>query len=438
MKLKEAIQNTYYQGYAYSYPHKMAYRPFDKIKTLEEVWKKENTQNSFLYVHVPFCEMRCGFCNLFTISNPKSILQNPFLDALFKQIEVSSENIKEANFVNFALGGGTPTFLSAEELSLLFQKLENSLNIDTLKINSAIEVSPKTITQEKIDLLKEKHFFRVSMGVQSFIEEEVKAMGRPQKLLEVERAIDALKLADFPLLNLDLIYGAANQTTKSWQYSLNKMLEISPEEVFLYPLYVRPLTGLGKQAKSWDDFRMDLYLQARDFLLVNGYEQLSMRQFKKKEAPNFSHSTYSAQESPMLGLGVGARSYTKNIHYSSDYAVGREGIKNIISDYNERTKAAFSQVNYGFELSLEEQKRRYLIKSFCEGSGLPILQYQSYFGTNPIDDFPQLEEFFQLNLVTEKDQIICLNLEGRKYEDVIGPWLYSLEVKKAIHKFDLK
>lgn len=438
MKLKQAIQSTYYQGYAYSYPHKMAYRPFDKIKTLEEVWKEENIQNTFLYVHIPFCEMRCGFCNLFTISNPKGSTQNPFLDALFKQIEVSSEKINKANFVNFALGGGTPTFLSVQELSLLFEKLENSLNVNTLHTNSAIEVSPKTITQEKIDLLKQKQFFRVSMGVQSFIEEEVKAMGRPQKLTEVERAIEALKLANFPLLNLDLIYGAANQTKKSWQYSLDKMLEISPEEVFLYPLYVRPLTGLGKQAKSWDDFRMDLYIQARDFLLSNGYEQLSMRQFKKKQAPNFTHLAYSAQESPMLGLGVGARSYTKHTHYSSDYAVGREGIKNIISDYNERTKEDFSQVNYGFELSLEEQKRRYLIKSFCEGSGLPILQYQSFFGINPLDDFPELEEFFELKLVYEKNHIICLNLEGRKYEDIIGPWLYSLEVKKAIHKFDLK
>lgn len=438
MKLKQAIQNTYYQGYAYSYPHKMAYRPFEKVKKLEEVWKEENTDKTFLYVHIPFCEMRCGFCNLFTISNPKEHLQNPFLTALFKQIEVSSENIKQANFVNFALGGGTPTFLSAEELSLLFQKLESDLAVNTSKINSAIEVSPKTITQEKIDLLKEKQFFRVSMGVQSFIEEEVKAMGRPQKLSEVERAIEALKMANFPLLNLDLIYGASNQTAKSWQYSLDKMLEISPEEVFLYPLYVRPLTGLGKQAKSWDDFRMDLYIQARDFLLANDYEQLSMRQFKKKNAPNFAHSTYSSQESPMLGLGAGARSYTQNIHYSSDYAIGQAGIKNILSDYNERTKEEFSKVNYGFELFLEEKKRRYLIKSFCEGSGLPFLDYQFYFGTNPMNDFPQLEELFELNLVKENEGIICLNLEGRKYEDVIGPWLYSLDVEQAIHKFELK
>lgn len=437
MKLQEYINQTYYKGYAYSYPHKMAYRLFDNSLPLKEVWKEEKQENLFLYIHVPFCEMRCGFCNLFTIANPKSTLQNPFLEALFRQIDASVEQIPNLSFSNFALGGGTPTFLSAEELSLLFSKLKTSLQVNPTSINSAIEVSPKTITSEKIELLQSEKFFRISMGVQSFIEDEVKAMGRPQKLSEVERAITELKAAKFPLLNLDLIYGAENQTKQSWQYSLERMVEIAPEEVFLYPLYIRPLTGLGKQGKAWDDFRMHLYLQGRDYLLANGYEQLSMRQFKKISAPDFIHENYLSQEDGMLGLGVGARSYTKKIHYSADYAVGREGIKNIISDYNQRTLQDFSTIQYGFKLNLEEEKRRYLIKSFCENNGLLVKRYETIFSTSPFDDFPQLQELFELNLVEEKGKKITLNLKGRALEDVIGPWLYSMNVQNAIQSFEL-
>ncbi len=437
MTLQKYISESYYHGYAYSYPHKMAYRPFESSLSLEEVWKTESKENLFLYIHVPFCEMRCGFCNLFTLSNPKNELRSPFINALFNQIDATFQAIKPTSFGNFALGGGTPTFLPTQELEALFSKL-NDYNISTNSIQSAIEVSPQTIDKEKIELLKTRSFFRVSMGVQSFIEEEVKAMGRPQKVDEVEKAIKLLKEANFPLLNLDLIYGAGNQTKESWQYSLDKMVEIAPEEVFLYPLYVRPLTGLGKKEKSWDDFRMDLYIQGRDFLLENGYEQLSMRQFKKKDAPAFLVEEYLPSENPMIGLGVGARSYTETLHYSSDYAVERKGVKNIITDYNQRTQEDFSQVNYGFKLSLAEQKRRYIVKSLCEGGSLNIERYQQKYNQNPWDEFYELEELSKQGLLNENSHLITLNEKGKSLEDVIGPWLYSKEVKEAIQQFELK
>ncbi|BDD04344.1 STM4012 family radical SAM protein [Aureibacter tunicatorum] len=436
--LKEYIKESYFHSYAYSYPHKMSYRSFEKPVSLKRIWEKESKDNLFLYLHVPFCEMRCGFCNLFTIANPKSDLQNPFVEALFRQIDAVKEQLGALNFANVAWGGGTPSYLSLEEMYEVHDRMKKSFGLNSTRINTAIEVSPKTITTDKIAFLKEENFFRVSMGVQSFIEDEVRAMGRPQRFDEVERAIKELKNADFPLLNLDLIYGAENQTPESWQYSLDRMLEVSPEEVFLYPLYVRPLTGLGKQEKSWDDFRMGLYLQARDFLMKNGYEQITMRQFKKIGAPNFIHADYHSQENGMIGLGVGARSYTRDTHYSSDYAVGRKSIKGIISDFNEKSVDQFSFANYGTMLNIEEQKRRYLIKSFCEGSGLETNRYNNYFQANVFEDFAdELEELEENELISFKDNKITLTLEGRALEDVIGPWLYSEHVKEAIGEFDL-
>lgn len=438
MQLKQLLaERSYYNGYAYSYPHKLAYRPFEKPKSLGKLWKNEPKNNLFLYIHIPFCEMRCGFCNLFTVANPKSLIQNPYLDTLFQQMEASREGLDSFNFTNFALGGGTPTYLSAEELFQLYNKTSQLLNVDTNKVHSAIEVSPKTITPAKIALLKERGIFRVSMGLQSMIEEEVKAMGRPQKLSEVKQAIEALKQADFPLLNFDLIYGAENQTKESWQYSLDKMVDISPEEIFLYPLYVRPLTGLGKRQKDWDDFRFQLYTQGRDFLLQNGYKQLSMRQFKKVSAPDFMHPEYKTHKNGMLGLGAGARSYTKFTHYSHDYAVGSKGVKSIIQAYNQSSKQDFGVVKYGIALNEEEQKRRFLIKSLCEGSGLCIAEYQQEFGINPLSEFPQLEELFDLQLVENDSLKILLNTEGKSLEDVIGPWLYSMSVKDAMATFEL-
>jgi len=436
--LKEYIEASYYHSYAYSYPHKMSYRFLDRERRLKDIWKGESKKNVFLYLHVPFCEMRCGFCNLFTVAKPKPELKKPFVDALFRQIDAVADQLGAFDIANMAFGGGTPTYLSAGELDLIFDRMQTRLGFDAQVVQSAIEVSPQTITPEKIALLKERGIFRMSMGVQSFIEAEVKAMGRPQRLVEVEPVIRQLKEANFPLLNLDLIYGAENQTPASWQYSLDRMLEISPEEVFLYPLYVRPLTGLGLQGKQWDDFRMKLYLQARDFLMANGYEQVSMRQFKKKSVPDLIHPDYHTQENAMIGLGVGARSYTRDLHYSSDYAVGRSGITQIIADYNQRTAEDFTKVNYGIEIDESEQKIRYFIKSFCEGDGLILNRYQQYFGNSVYDDFSlELEEMDELGLLIISEDKICLSLKGRTLEDVIGPWLYSAPIKEAIDKFDL-
>ncbi|NME69449.1 STM4012 family radical SAM protein [Flammeovirga aprica] len=438
MNLNEYINQSYYHSYAYSYPHKMAYRTFDKPLTLKDVWKEESKRNVFLYLHLPFCEMRCGFCNLFTIANPKSDMHQAFLSAFSRQVKAIKEELGDIHFANFAFGGGTPSYLSADELNVVLSTLNSSLALNTHTVNSAIEVSPKTITSDKIQLLKENGFFRVSMGVQSFIEEEVKAMGRPQKVEEVTRAIRDLKEANFPLLNLDLIYGTENQTSESWQYTLDQMLEVNPEEVFLYPLYVRPLTGLGLKEKEWDDFRMKLYLQARDFLMENGYEQVTMRQFKRKDAPSFAHKDYKSQENAMLSLGVGARSYTKKLHYSSDYAVGRSSIKNIINHYNTSSKEDFKKINYGIQLNLEEEKRRYFIKSFCEGTGLSIKAYQNYFHSSVFEDFKsEIDEMNALQLIDITSTSIKLNLKGRTLEDVIGPWLYSDAIKASIQKFEL-
>lgn len=115
--LRELIGEGSFQGYAYAYPHKTAYRPFDQPIPLKDVWAGEDRTALFLYAHVPFCEMRCGFCNLFTMTHPKNGFVNAYLDALNRQAEAVAEGVgKSARVTRLALGGGTPTFLTVAEL----------------------------------------------------------------------------------------------------------------------------------------------------------------------------------------------------------------------------------------------------------------------------------------------------------------------------------
>src|SRR5260370_19272965 len=119
--LAHMLTDTPYVAYAYAYPHKTAYRPFASPVPLRELWANERRDALFLYVHVPFCEMRCGFCNLFTQAKPRAELQGQYLAALRREAEQVRQALGEAGFARLAIGGGTPTFLDVSGLGQLFQ-----------------------------------------------------------------------------------------------------------------------------------------------------------------------------------------------------------------------------------------------------------------------------------------------------------------------------
>jgi oxygen-independent coproporphyrinogen-3 oxidase len=439
MNLREALQENPYQGYAYSYPHKLAYRELMPAIPLQTLWQQENRNALFLYVHIPFCEMRCGFCNLFTMANPKEDLVSLYLMALKKQARVVKEALGESHFSRLAVGGGTPSFLDEPQLEQLFYILEDLTQARPCESPFSFEVSPKTITPAKLRYLHEKGVDRISIGIQSFLEEEVKGLGRPQNNREVHQALTWIKQEDFPVLNMDLIYGGAGQTAASWQQTLEQTLQYQPEEIYLYPLYVRPLTGLEKMGMSWDNFRLRLYRQGRDLLLDRGYEQLSMRMFRARHAPKTDHTLYCCQEDGMVGLGAGARSYTRHVHYATEYAVGRKGVRGIIQDFTERGAIDFAAAQYGIRLSPEEQKRRFIIKSLLHTDGLSLGRYVQVFGNQAMDEFPQLNELLLLNLATvSAEGNLLLSPGGLERSDTIGPWLYSADIHALMQQFELQ
>ncbi len=432
----DALRGNPYQGYAYSYPHKTAYRAFPSPLPLRDLWADEPRGALFLYVHVPFCEMRCGFCNLFTMANPKEDLVTAYLGALARQARAVKAALGEAAFARLAVGGGTPSYLAEAELDGLFGILENEMGARPAAVPFSFEVSPKTVTPSKLRYLHARGVDRISIGVQSFLEAESKALGRPQRDAEVHRALDWIKETGFPTFNLDLIYGGATQTPDSWLRTLEGALAYRPEEIYLYPLYVRPLTGLEKLGTDWNDFRLQLYRLGRAYLLSNGYGQVSMRMFRRHDAPGAGDVAYCCQEDGMVGLGAGARSYTRAVHYATEYAVGRKGTKGIIADFVERDPAAYGYAEYGIRLDGAEQQRRYLIKSLLHEAGLSLARYGQRFGHNPLDDYPQLHELVARDLAhLDAGGVLTLTPAGLERSDAIGPWLYSENILSLMYQY---
>ena len=140
----------------------------------------------------------------------------------------------------------------------------------------------------------------------------------------------------------------------------------------------------------------------------------------------------------MLGLGCGARSYTRAIHYCSEYAVGRAGVRELISQYVASYENEFDRVGYGFCLDGDEQRRRYVIQSLLSEEGLNLCDYRERFGSEAVEDLPLLDQLACQGLVAAVSQTLRLSEQGLEMSDQIGPALYSDKVRILMRDYILR
>jgi coproporphyrinogen III oxidase-like Fe-S oxidoreductase len=455
----DALDSSPYQSYLYAYPHKTAYRRIEPAIPLGPLWAGERRDALFLYVHVPFCEQRCGFCNLFTQPVPDGDRVEAYLATLERQAAVVRRALDEGGafaIARAAIGGGTPTLLDAHELERVLGVMRRT---GYARAPMSVETSPETALPDRLAVVVGGGADRISIGVQSFVDDECRAVNRPQRAADVHRALRAIRDAGPAVLNIDLMYGLPGQTEATWRASLEAALAYAPEELYLYPLYVRPLTTLGRKAAragaapqapadaEQDRRRLALYEQGRDLLRAAGYQQVSMRMFRRAPAGGATAAAaaagvaagpvYCCQDDGMIGLGVGARSYTRGVHYSSEWAVGARGVREIIDRWIATPDAGFAVADYGFVLDDEEQRRRWLILSLLSAEGVDLAAYRRRFTRDASVDFPELAELTTRRLAASADGALQLTPAGLARADAIGPWLGSAAVRRRMTEYEL-
>lgn len=442
MNARTVAQASPYQQYVYAYPHKTAYRPLNPRPSLGELWADEAQDTLSLYMHIPFCEVRCGFCNLFTRVGAPEDLTSRYLDALARQASATRDALgPSARTVTAAFGGGTPTFLTTAELTRLFDIAESVTGCNLREVPLSVEASPSTATPDRLEVLAERGTTRVSLGVQTFDAEEARAAVRPQRRSDVHAALGALRATTIPVLNVDLIYGIDGQSEQSFLSSIDAALQWRPEELYLYPLYVRPLTGLARRARladaEWDAHRLRLYRAGRDRLLESGYRQSSMRMFRRADAPELGPDDYACQTDGMIGLGCGARSYTRDMHYSFDYAVDATQVRAIIDDFVERSIDQFRYAECGIVMTDDERRRRHLLQSVLQAQGMPIEDYLQRFGVRPQQHFGSvLDRWCDRGWLEADDALLRLTDEGLAHSDALGPEVFSPDVAVAMSAYE--
>lgn len=236
-----------YIQYMYSYPHKTAYGPLTGISLKDCGAQLAGTGHS-LYLHIPFCQTKCGYCDLFSVTGQTSQKIDRYLDAVERQIQQYAAALApfKTCFSDLTIGGGTPLLLSEAQLRRVFSMIFAHLPFDEDR-TIVIETAPAQTTAGKLKILKEAGVTRVSMGVQSFFDAELKTLKRQHLADCARRALELLMTFSFPCVNIDLIYGIGGQTVDTFLASVKEAAAYGVEEIFLYPLYIKHGAKLERQ-----------------------------------------------------------------------------------------------------------------------------------------------------------------------------------------------
>ena len=265
-----------------------------------------------IYVHVPFCLTRCGYCDFNAYAGLER-LQPRYLRALLAEASLAAPAWDGVRFASVFLGGGTPTAMEPADLKALLTHLRDRFRVDD-DAEVTTEANPDTVDRAKLEQLRAAGFERLSMGAQSFDPAVLRSLERVHSPASVRRAFDAARDAGYDNVNVDLIYGADGEGLDSWEETLRETVMLAPEHVSAYALTIEPATPLGRKVAAGEvpapdpDLQADMFAAACDVLGSAGYAHYEISNWAK---PGYEcrHNLGYWERRPYLGLGAGAHSY---------------------------------------------------------------------------------------------------------------------------------
>lgn len=265
-----------------------------------------------LYVHIPFCEKKCPYCAFYKTLWDES-LEKSFLKALGEEISY----YPKLSFKTLFLGGGTPSRLRIITLRSLLHQVHQAFNFEK-NAEKTIECNPESVTEELLSLLSEYGFTRISLGVQSFQNDELNTLGRKHTPEIIHSAIQTIQSYRTHFdLNLDFIFSIPNSKKEGLKNTLEKAISYQPEHLSFYALSIEPLTPFEKKGIKplKEDVELEAMMLIENTLKVSGYEQYEISAFSKKNHVCQHNLTYWRYEE-FLGLGPSANSLINGFRYT--------------------------------------------------------------------------------------------------------------------------
>ena len=332
-----------------------------------------------LYVHIPFCKQKCSYCDFVSFGGALSRFEEEYTEALVKEIlEYKTEEKIKVDTVFF--GGGTPSIISGKS----FEKITNSLreSFDILPLTEfTLEANPKTVTKEKLSVYTDLGVNRISLGLQSIHENELKILGRIHNFDEFLESYDLCKSAGVTNLNVDLMYGLPSQTVESFSETLDKVASLSPSHISAYGLILEKGTRLYENRESLvfpsEDEECEMYYTAAKKLKSLGYSHYEISNYAK-DGRECRHNLKYWRDEEYIGLGLAAHSYFGKKRYANP---------GVFDEYFANGRKEYVQTE---EIDREANAYEYAMMRLRLSEGFSLSDYEKRFGVSFLSEREEL------------------------------------------------
>jgi len=339
-----------------------------------------------IYLHIPFCRQACRYCDFFFSVSLRNV--DEYVDCLIKEIEIKAGEGQRAALETLYLGGGTPSVLAEKQHEKILDAIHRHFKFRD-DAEWTIECNPDDLSPAYLEQLKRLGFNRISIGIQSFFEKDLKLMRRSHSSDQAEQSVRDASAAGFDNLTLDLIYGIPGQSLKEWEKNIEKALSLPVSHISAYHLTFEPGTVFdhwrkkGRLLPVHEEESVKQYRELRESLSGNGFDHYEISNFARNGKMSAHNMIYWSGK-PYLGLGPSAHSYNGsrrswNISSLKKYM---EGISTGVC------------INEKENLTVRERYHDYLITSLRTKWGADPEYIQQHFGEALLEHFSQKSKSF--------------------------------------------
>ncbi len=360
-----------------------------------------NKKELELYIHIPFCARKCAYCDFLSFSAPERLYRD-YMDKLMEEICGQGSNFSEYRVSTIFVGGGTPSILPADLILELFATLSENFDI-ARDAEITLEANPGTLTMEKLEVYRQSGVNRLSIGLQSADDKELKYLGRIHSYESFLKSYQRARQAGFRNINVDLMSALPGQSVQSWKNTLKKVMMLKPEHISAYSLIVeegtpfyerfgmtepcktseeKPKTAADVAARAAvmtlpdlpdEDTDREMYHLTREMMAAHGYERYEISNYAKK-GYECRHNLGYWSGVEYLGLGLGASSYTYGYRYHNT-----EDMQEYLSLNLYEGGAAARDIE---ELTLKDQMEEFMFVGLRRMEGVSGSVFLERFGQN--------------------------------------------------------
>jgi len=375
---------------------------------------------SGIYIHIPFCKQACHYCDFHFSTSLQN--KNTFLLALKKEIELRKDYLIGNKISTIYFGGGTPSLLSLKEISDIFDSLTNYFSIDA-DAEITLEANPDDLTKEKIKELKRTPINRLSIGIQSFFDEDLKLMNRVHDSAEAKASVKFAQEAGFKNITIDLIYGIPTLTNENWKKNIATAFSLNVQHISAYCLTVEPKTAFADFVKKGKIKNVDEQKSAEHFeimiaeMKINGFYQYEISNFCKEGFYSRHNSSYWKQEH-YLGLGPSAHSFD---------GVSRQW--NIANNNSYTQSLKKNEILFEKEILTKEQRyNEYILTSLRTMWGTDLDYIKNNLGNDLLNYCLEEAKLYLLSgNLKQMENKLYLTDKGKLFADKIASDLFKVE-----------